>query len=1004
MSKPIPALRALAVAAAGAAVVSFSIGALAQEAPIERIEVTGSLIKRIEGETSLPVDVITRDQIQKSGATTVEQLLTALPITASANSTVGSQNAGFLTGGLAAVSLHGLGSVRVLVLINGRRVAPYGVVGTDSTSVDVNSLPLSSIERVEILKEGASALYGSDAIGGVVNFILRRDYQGAEISANYGDSTQGGGGSQGVSLAYGFGDLSKDRFNFMVSGSYQHQDPLGGRDRTFSANGIDANHQLNGYDNTSSNTFPGNMTPIDGSFSRRNVSFPACAPGVNDPNFPPNRVDGSGQCRADLSPYVQSIDKTNHTNIFSSLKYKLGENLTAYAEASYNRNLVYDQIQPSPVSDLFALSLGNPLYNSFPYNDAIYGNFADGTPQGNLAAALATAPGATASSRVLLSPVMTNGTVNAFYPFAYVSQINCAHQATQPCTPLATPGSVGFNAAYATANYPVMNVRYRTYLNGGRSHSDSTETPRFTLGLNGTVSNWDFDVNVLHSSNSVTESTRSGYWVQSKLLPILNSSVTPGSPYNLNLMYPYVGASPGDAATMAAVQAANFNGDVWQSKVYLDSVNGKISGDLFKLPGGTSALAVGAEVRRERYELGANPYLATGDISGYGGNVIGLGKQRNVYAGFFEFDAPILKYLEANVAARFDHYEGTGSKTSPKFSLRFQPISQVLVRASISKGFRAPSLTDLYAPLIQDVTATITDVNDCVKLGTPPVPTGFGCNQQYNQSLGGNSQLKPERSTNLSLGIVLQPTKNISFAIDYFDIKIKDVIAQGGIDPSFILSHQAQFGNLITRGGVDPALPAGTVGCPTAGCTVITQVNGLNINVGSQRNQGFDFDGNVGVPMGEWGKASFGINATYFQRVELQNPDGSYTNQIDTADETLSNTGGIIARWRHRAFVDWVHGDWDLFFVQNYQGSYLDSQQIGGTGNNHVDAYYTYDASVQYTGFKKLRLGLGVKNLANQDPPFTGLGGSKWFQNGYDPSYGDPLGRFIYGTLTYQFK
>jgi iron complex outermembrane recepter protein len=255
------------------------------------------------------------------------------------------------------------------------------------------------------------------------------------------------------------------------------------------------------------------------------------------------------------------------------------------------------------------------------------------------------------------------------------------------------------------------------------------------------------------------------------------------------------------------------------------------------------------------------------------------------------------------------------------------------------------------------------------------------------------------------LGIVLQPTKNFSASIDYFDIKIKDVIAQGGLSPIFIIANQSTYGFLLTRGIRDPALPPGTPGCPpTTGCLEITNVNGLNLNVGSQRNQGFDLDVNWGIPMADWGKATVAANAVYYQRVVLQNPDGSYTDQVDVADQTLSINGGVIPRWKYRASLDWTRGDWDVFLVQNYQDSYLDSQAVGGTGNNHVDAYYTYDANLTYNGFKDWRLALGVKNLTNNDPPFTGAGGSAFFQTGFDPSYADPRGRFIYGAVTYRFK
>jgi iron complex outermembrane receptor protein len=937
MSKPIPALRALAVAVAGVAAFSFSVGARAQEAPVERIEVTGSLIKRIEGETALPVSVVSKEQIQKSGATTVEELLTSLPLTSSAGATTTSQNAGATTGGLAGVSLHGLASTRTLVLINGRRIAPYGIV-TDSTSVDVNSLPLSAIERIEILKEGASAIYGSDAIGGVVNFILRQDFQGAEISANYGQTKSGGGGSKGVSLIFGYGDLQKDRFNVMLSGAASRDDPLWGRDRAFAANGLSPNNLLFGYDATSRNTFPGNIT-IPG-VGRVNPGYPNCVPSVADPNFAvfsgPNGQTFS-QCRFDPSGYVPLIDKSEHQNIFGSFKFMVTDNMTAYAEASYNRNSNNNLEQPSPVSDQFALPANNPLANIAVYNVC---NNGAGPP----------------CSHIALAPT------SPFYPFDYVTAALIAKG-------LAVPGT--------HAAFPTLNVNYRTFYNGGRDLTDSTSSPRVVLGLKGTAWDWDYDGNLLHSENEVKEQDNGGYFIQSQLLPILNSG-------NFNLLYPGFGPPP-SAAQIAAMQATNFHGDAWINHTSLDSAQGKISRDLYKLWGGQLAMALGGEFRRERFKEETSPYIQTGDISGYGGNILPASVGRNVYAGFAEFDAPILKQVEADVAIRFDHYEGTGSKMSPKFALRVQPVEQVLLRGSISKGFRAPSLTDLFGPHVQSVTTTLNDPLDCTG------GVGSGCNAQFTTVLGGNAKLKPERSTNLSLGIVLQPTKNISASFDYFDIKVTDVI--GTLNPSFIFDNLAKWGYLVTR--------STTPDSQLAGAFPVTLVDGTLINVGAQRNQGFDVDINWGVPLQEWGKVTFTLDAVYYQRVVLQNPDNSWTDQIDQANQTISGNGGIIPRWKHRAGIDWSRGDWDVLLVQNYQGKYTD---FNGPGGNMVDEYYTYDGNITYTGVKNWRFGLGCKNLANQDPPFSGAGGSLYFQNGFDPSYADPRGRFIYGTVTYRIK
>ena len=200
----------------------FAIPVLAQTDIVqkgERVEVTGSSIKRIEGETALPVQVIRREDIDKIAASTTEELLHYVTAATSAGSIQVSQANGTVTTSQSTISLRALGATRTLILVNGRRVAVFG--GTTSTAVDVNSIPISAIERIEVLKEGASSLYGSDAIAGVVNFILRREYHGTEVRANVGAPTQSGGGTTYSISAYtGFGDLDKNKYNVAIGAGY----------------------------------------------------------------------------------------------------------------------------------------------------------------------------------------------------------------------------------------------------------------------------------------------------------------------------------------------------------------------------------------------------------------------------------------------------------------------------------------------------------------------------------------------------------------------------------------------------------------------------------------------------------------------------------------------------------------------------------------------------------------------------------------------------------------
>src|SRR5918993_2188129 len=334
------------------ALVATATDALGQAAPqqLDRVEITGSSIKRIGAETALPVQTITREEIQRTGASNVEQLMQTISANLSVGSLTNASAAGATTLGISAISLRGLGSQRTLVLVNGRRITPYGYGNTnDSVSVDVNSIPLAAIDRVEVLKDGASAIYGSDAIAGVVNFILRREYTGVEAMAEYGAARQDSGSTTRASATFGFGDLAKDRYNAFATVSYQKEKALFGHERGFAASGINVE---NFNDTSSGNTFPANFAPVDGSFGTRNPTFPAC-PGPYAVRSPLFDQIGSQGCRFDPSPILSLIPEAELYGIFGSRRFYLTPNVQLFAEASFYRNEQNTRIQPTPISDQF---------------------------------------------------------------------------------------------------------------------------------------------------------------------------------------------------------------------------------------------------------------------------------------------------------------------------------------------------------------------------------------------------------------------------------------------------------------------------------------------------------------------------------------------------------------------------------------------------------------------------------------------------------------------------
>jgi iron complex outermembrane receptor protein len=888
--------------------------ALAQQAQrVEKIEVTGSNIKRIEGETPLPVQIITREDIERSGAVTTEQLMQTIAVANNNNNLVAAAASGASTGGISTISLRGLGSYRTLVLVNGRRLAAYGTI-TDSVSVDVNNIPLAAIDRVEILKDGASAIYGSDAIAGVVNFILRRDFQGAEASVRYAYPEDRGGAITRVDATAGFGDLARQRFNVLVVGSYERDKPLFGRDREFARSGINvgANNDV-----TSGNTFPANIVLPNG--ATRNPLAPNCDPSVVSPLFP------ATLCRFDPSPYVTLVPDAKRGSLYAAGRFALTPNWELYGEASYAKTEQQFVIQPVPLSDQFALPPNHPLFNVAPYNGF---------------------------NTIVLRPT------SPYYPADFIRGL--------------TGGAT-----------PDVLVRYRAFAAGLRDLTDIVEQPRVVAGIQGNAWSWDLDAAYLHTESKLRERVNGGYPSLNAILPLLNSG-------QVNFF------GPNTPEVQALIDATNFRGDAYEVTNKMDSFAAKGSRELMNMAGGPLALALGAEYRKEKFTVDPDPAIQSGDISGYGGNFLPVDRSRDVKGVFAELNVPLVRTVEANLAVRWDDYEGTGSKTTPKVGVKWQPTRALLVRAAAGKGFRAPSLNDLYQPQLTGVTAPgLSDPLRC-----PVTASSNDCQTQFPILTGGNAALKPEESKNYTAGFIVEPNNNLSIAFDAFKINLKNTIIYG-ITANTILEDLGQFGYLVTRGAASPAFP----GLPGP----IVQIDQTNLNLGETRLQGLDVDMKLRIPAGTAGRVTISLNGTYFDKYETQNIDGSFTSVVGTLQGT-TGTGGVVPRWRHYARVDWTTGPWGVSVAQSFQLGYKDLPGTFEDGTDpafvprRVGSYETYDLQAMYQGWRSLKVTLGVRNVLDRHPPYTNSGGQNSFQAGYDPSYVDPRGRTYIAALGYTFK
>ncbi len=350
--------RAVAAALGSAMAMSFTVPAAAQQTPQrgERIEVTGSNIKRIEGETALPVTVITREDIDRSGAVGTEDLLRRITASTAMMSDT-NQGVGYAVSN---ANLRGLGASSTLILLNGRRLANHafgsiGGFGGTPTAVDLNSIPFSAIERVEVLRDGASAVYGTDAVGGVINFITRSDYRGAEINVMYGRPEDDIGGREtGVTMAYGVGDLAKQGWNLLMTGRLQHNQRVKAIDQGLYAR---AAADPNATFPTSFRAFPGRIMDFGfspGAYAGTLTTQSSIAP--CDPAVTTRQVSGttpSGdqrvRCRGIYAAYVDNLPDSRKADIFGRFALNLNADNQLFAEASFARNHNIGRVAPVPI-------------------------------------------------------------------------------------------------------------------------------------------------------------------------------------------------------------------------------------------------------------------------------------------------------------------------------------------------------------------------------------------------------------------------------------------------------------------------------------------------------------------------------------------------------------------------------------------------------------------------------------------------------------------------------
>ena len=857
---------------------------------VNKVTVTGSHIPRSDIETALPVQVITREDIERSGSTTVAELVAK--VSANVQGFNDQTSVGNLDmPGLSSVNLRGLGEGYTLVLLNGRRVANYAFNGS---AVDVNSIPLAAVDRVEILKDGASAIYGTDAIAGVVNFILRKDYTGVELTG-IGSRTQHGGGNQWQTTATaGTGDLTRDKYNLFITATYQKDDALDAAQRPFARTGY---IPAEGVVQLSPATFPANIFNPD----LRRLFNPSYASGCAPPSSLPatNARTRGDACGFDDASFAAIIPATERLAGYGRATLQVAAQHQLFAEAAYASNRMTLSIAPTAV-----------------------------------------APFTNAKGELIVIPYPASG---PYYPTHF---------------------------AAANGISGDLELLYRTAPLGNRVSQVDTSAWRAVFGADGDVAGWSYGAALSYSRTDQSQDFKSGYVSLQRTLDALASG----------LVNPFGASGPEGNALLAGAQSIGEYRFAKGTTVELDLKGSK---DVYALPGGPLTIALGLEARHEQLDNGFAPFVTSGDLVGVRFAQQSVSGSRSVQALFAEAGVPIGKGVEAQLAARYDHYSDFGGTTNPKVALRWQPVTSLLLRTSWGTGFRAPPLYDLYTP----TSASVLLQEDPVRC--PITEADRDCQDGFTGVVGGNPDLKPETSEQFNAGVVWEPVGGLSLAVDYWKINQSHVIAS--LDPAIIFGEDfSRFAPThIIRGPVEAAHP--NLPGPIQSVLLTRE------NLGNLRTSGIDIDVRWRSRPTTIGRFSFSLNGTYLIDWKVQ-PDGlTYESGVGRAEF------GAFPRWKHYASLGWDWSPWAATLAQTYQSGYEDVNKFPPRiSPRRVSSYEVWDLQGRYTGFRNVRIVLGIKNLFDRDPPFTNQPFTT--QVGYDPQYADPRGRSFYANLTYAFK
>jgi len=967
------AVRTALIAASTGAVAYIPAG-FAQDQELEQIVVTGSRIPQPNIEGTSPVSVIGAQEVRLQGVTQVEDLINNLP------QAFADQGGNISNGasGTATVNLRNLGADRTLVLVNGKRMpagSPRGPVAPD-----LNQIPAPLIERVEVLTGGASAIYGSDAVAGVVNFIMNDNFEGVQIDANYNFYNHDNGNddanitpivrARGFQTAPNFvndgasyelsmlmgSNFADDKGNATVFLGYRNIDALLQSERSYSACALGSSAA--GFSCSGSTT-----------------AFPARIFDLNATGTPTFMVaDEAGNLRPRVATDVYNYGPLNYYqrpderySVAAFAHYDVTDSARVYTELSFHDDRTVAQIAPSGLFGVSAtISCDNPLLSA---------NAVD---------------------------------------------------------TLCTRHGLGTDDTFDTI------VQRRNVEGGGRRDDIRHTSYRGVVGLKGDLfdDKWTYDVFGQYGTVVYQETYQNDFSIarsQRALDVVADADGNPVCRSALNgsdpNCVPYDIWSLGNVTpeALAYLQTPGFQrGDTAQTVVGA-SLASNLGDYGIQVPTASSGVGVafGAEYRQESLTLETDSAFTTGDLAGQGGPTIGLDGKFNVTDLYAEVRVPLIDEmpfaysLSLNGSYRYSDYSNPIDETTDTYGvgLEWAPIQDLKFRGSYQRAVRAPNVIELFQAQglglydnSEDPCAGVAPsrtLAECQRTGVTAAQYGNILDNaagQYNQLLGGNLDLIPETSDSYTIGLVFVPTfmDGLSLTVDYFSIKVEDVIAT--LDPTVSLtqcldSGDPLFCDLIQRDSL------GTLWLlPEA------QIVATNINLSTYETSGVDVTVDYVLPIGDFGSLNFNMIGTYLDSFEIENIPG--LGVYDCAGLYGAGCGTPLPEWRHKFRTSWMT-PWnlDVSLTWRYMDGVTFTRASGeallegpfNAVDEELDSQNYIDLAASWTVFESYTLTFGVNNVMDEDPPVSAQVGAGFGNGNTFPQVYDAFGRYVFMGLSAKF-